>query len=455
MTLLLISPDYASHAIPLLTIAGAWQRRGQRVVVATGPTMAPLVRAAGMEHAELIMSRGSNPGLIRNQQFADEEARSLDRFFSATRQGMIETLRYQAEARSVDLLWHPRQVAQRTMRLVDLHRPDTILVDHLAFGATIGLRAIGAPYGDIVLGHPTALPVGNEIYGVPSAWPPVLNPDLVELDSLRATARGVTEAFTSAYNDTLHSITPGQEPVADAFAAHGAIVVYNYPAELHGPIRTAQLPRHAFVGSAVRSEPTDDETSAWLAQDPDRRLVVVSLGTFLAARGDVLTRIASALRRLDVRVAIAIGPNDPASFGSVPSSWLVRPSLPQVSLLAHASLLITHAGNNSVTEALTFGVPMLAMPFSTDQFDGAASIERNLAGVALDPNTASRPLIAGSVRGLLEAPPPTPERLGKQLRRLPGSELAYAAMASAHDPSQEHEQTVAHVVPAPPSPAPS
>jgi UDP:flavonoid glycosyltransferase YjiC (YdhE family) len=449
MTLLLVSPDYASHALPLLTIAGAWQRRGQRVVVATGPTMAPLVRAAGMEHAELIMSRGSNPGLIRNQRVPDDEARSLERFFAATRQGMVETLRYQAEARSVDLLWRPRQVALRIQRLVELHRPDTILVDHLAFGASIGLRAMGAKYGDVVLGHPTALPVGDEIYGVPSAWPPVLNPDLVELESLRATARGVTEAFTYAYNDALHSIEPDRAPVADAFAAHGDIVLYNYPADLHGPIRTAKLPRHAFLGSAVRSEPADPEISAWLAQDPEQPLVVVSLGTFLSAREDVLTRIASALRRLDVRVALAIGPNDPEHFGALPASWLVRPSLPQVSLLEHASLLITHAGNNSVTEALTFGVPMLALPFSTDQFDGAASIERSLAGIALDPNESSRPLLAGSVRGLLQTPPSTPGLLGERLRRQPGSELAYAAMASLDDPPDEHDRHAARIVPAP------
>ncbi len=88
MTLLIITPDYASHAAPMLTIGEAWQRRGQRVVVATGPAMAPLVRAAGMEHTELIMSRGSNAGVIRTQRAADEEARSLEAFFVATRGGI-------------------------------------------------------------------------------------------------------------------------------------------------------------------------------------------------------------------------------------------------------------------------------------------------------------------------------------------------------------------------------
>ena len=430
MTLLVITPDYASHALPLLSIAGAWQRRGQRVVVATGPALAPLVRRAGMEHTELIMSRGSNAGVIQPLEAKDEEAHSLAGFFKATRQGMVETLRYQAEQRSTDLLWRPGQVARRTMRILDTHAPDAVLVDHLAFAATIGLRAAGVPYGDVVLGHPTALPVGDEIYGVPSSWPPALGSDLTSLESLRTTARGVTAAFTDAYNQALHEVSPEAPRVDDAFAAHGDLVLYNYPAELHGPIRTARLPRHAFLGSAVRSEEADPEALAWLAR-PDRRpLVVVSFGTFLSARHDVLARVAAALRRVDVRVAMAIGANDRAALGETPDDWLVRPHLPQVTLLEKADLLVTHAGNNSVTEALTFGVPMLAMPFSTDQFDGAAAIERGLIGVALDPNTASRPLIAGAVRGLLRN---SPQRLGvisSQLQRDPGPEVAFAAMSS-------------------------
>jgi UDP:flavonoid glycosyltransferase YjiC (YdhE family) len=127
---------------------------------------------------------------------------------------------------------------------------------------------------------------------------------------------------------------------------------------------------------------------------------------------------------------MAIGDSDPSVLGETPGDWLVRGHLPQVALLERADLLITHGGNNSVTEALTFGVPLLVMPFSTDQFDGAAAIERGLVGVALDPNTASRPLIAGAVRGLLRNPPQRPEVIGARLRRDPGPEIAFAAMSS-------------------------
>jgi MGT family glycosyltransferase len=430
MTLLVITPDFASHALPMMTIADAWQRRGHRVVVATGPAMAPLVRSAGMEYTELIMSRGSNAGVVRTTNALDEEARSMAAFFAATRHGMVATLRFQAEQRMTDLLWRPEQVARRVMRIVETDHPSAIIVDHLAFAATIGLRALDLPYGDVVLGHPTALPVGDELYGVPSAWPPAIGPDAVDLSALRSEARRVESAFTRAYNDALATVAPGAPEVERAFAAHGPLVLYNYPAELHGPMRSARLPRHAFLGSAVRTESPDPALVEWLGRDDQRPLAVVSFGTFLSSRIDVLTRIAAALRRVDVRVAIAVGDNDPAALGETPEEWLVRRSLPQVTLLERADVLITHGGNNSITEALTFGVPMLVLPFSTDQFDGAAAIERSLAGIALDPNRASRPLIAGAVRGLLRNPPPLPGQLGRRLRANPGPDIAFTAMST-------------------------
>lgn len=433
MSLLLVTPDFLSHALPMMTIGDAWLRRGHRVIVATGPAMAPLVRTAGMEYTELIMSRGSNAGVLSTREARDAEARSLEGFFDATREGMVPTLRYQAEQRATDLLWRPEQVARRLVNIVTDSNPSAVLVDHLAFSATIGLRALRLPYGDVVLGHPTALPVGDEIYGVPSAWPPALGPCAVDMAALRATAMGVTEGFTKAYNETLLRLDPTADPVRDAFAAHGELVLYKYPAELHGPIRSARLPRHAFIGSAVRQETADPDTLAWLARADQRPIVLVSLGTFLSARSDVLARITAALRKVDVRVAMSIGSSDRAQLGEIPSDWLVRPSLPQVTLLERASVMITHAGNNSVTEALTFGVPMLAMPLSTDQFDGAAAIERNLAGIALDPNSASRALIAGGVRGLLRNPPPLPRQVGERLRANPGPDVAFDAMSTLPD----------------------
>jgi len=437
VTVLMITPDYASHALPMLTIADAWRQAGEAIVVATGPAVAPLVHAARMEHVTLSLGRGSNGGVARPDEQPRGEDDNLRAFIAATRSGMLPTLRYQAAARANDLLWEPVTNGRRTLDVVEAVRPDTILVDHLAFGATIGLRAAGLSYVDVVLGHPRQHPVKGEEYGVPSAWPRAFQVDPDEMSALRGSAATVAARFTQQYNDALDALSPGTEPVSDAFAAHGALVLYNYPQMLHDPARTSALPAaHAFLGAAVRDEPPTKDLAQWLLRDATRPLVLVSLGTFLSARDDVLAVIAEGLRRLDVRVAFAFGSADPDVLGRLPDDWLVGSYLPQAAILEHASALVTHAGNNSVTEALASGVPMVALPFSTDQFDGAAAIETARFGFAADPNELEPPLVADGVEQLIASPNPRLRALSDDLRKRPGPVIARAAASEWRQPAR-------------------
>src|SRR5690606_8616586 len=94
MTLLVISPDYASHLYPLATLATAWRDAGDRVVVATGPATDTLVRGFGMERVDLRLGRGSNPGVIRAEDQPRGEDDALRGFFAATREGAVATLEF-------------------------------------------------------------------------------------------------------------------------------------------------------------------------------------------------------------------------------------------------------------------------------------------------------------------------------------------------------------------------
>ena len=436
MTLLVISPDYASHLYPLATIATAWRDAGERVVVATGHATDALVRGFGYERAHLQLGRGSNPGVIRAEEQPPGEDDSLRGFFAATRRGAVETLEYQAQARRDDLLWNPVEVGRAVQDVVHRTRPDAILVDHLAFGARLGLLGAGIEHTDVLLGHPSALVVGDEVYGCPEDWPRALVPDPQGLERLRRLCEQVRDEFTAQWNTALAQLDAGAAPSTDAFAETGGRLLLNYPEELHDPARTALLPRHTFLGSCVREESRDEQVEAWLARG-EQPVAYVSLGSFLSARTDVLTRIAAALRGLEVRVALAHGSTPRGALGELPDSWLVRETLPQVTLLRHASLAVTHGGNNSVTEALTAGVPLLVLPLSTDQFSGAAAVERHGLGEALAPNTA-RPdelraaatrLLAGrGAASAAQAGHLPLARLGASLRDRPGPQRAWEAL---------------------------
>ncbi|QJU53399.1 glycosyltransferase [Herbiconiux sp. KACC 21604] len=397
MSVLVISPDYASHLLPLVTLAGAWLERGEEVVVATGESTEAIVAKAGARREHLQLGRGSNPGVIRAEEQPRDEGASLRGFFEATRRGMIPTLRYQAEQRLTDLMWQPVQKARETVAVVDAVQPDTILVDHLAFSARLGLQAARIPYTDVVLGHPSALPVGDELYGLPSAWPACFTPPAEEVERLRELCLRVSESFTREWNTALAELDPLATPSPSAFSETGESLLFNYPAALADPSRAAFLPPHRYLGSTPRDDGGDVEVERWIASS-DEPFVYVSFGSFLSVRDDVLARVADALREAGLRAAIATGSGDPARLGSVPDSWLVREFLPQVTLLRSAAAAVTHGGNNSVTEAATFGVPLVVLPFSTDQFAGAAALERAGVGVALDPNTATVPELAAALR---------------------------------------------------------
>ena len=436
MTLLIISPDYASHLFPLATLGTAWQAAGERVVVASGPATAGIVAEFGFERVNLQLGRGSNPGTIRAEQQPSGEDDALRGFFAATRLGLVPTLQFQAEARSSDLLWNPVQIAREVQRIVAELRPDQIIVDHLAFSARLALVSAGIRHADVVLGHPSALPVGTEVYGFPSAWPDAFTPDPDDLAGLRGTCETVRDTFTAQWNAALLELDPAAEPSRDAFTESGDVLMLNYPAELHAPDRTALLPPHVFLGSAVRAEARDAEVEDWLADaraaGDDRPLVYVSFGSFLSVRGDVLARVTDALRGLDVRVALATGSTDPEDLGPIPDSWLVRGFLPQVALLGAAALAVTHGGNNSVTEAMTAGVPLLVLPFSTDQFAGAEAVETNGFGLSLAPNTATAPELRDAALAVLALPAADRARLdtlSASLRDGAGPRRAYEALA--------------------------
>lgn len=432
MTLLIISPDYASHLYPLAAMGTSWRDAGERVVVATGPATASIVESFGFEHVPLQLSRGSNPGVIRAEEQPKGEDDALRGFFSATRRGMIQTLAFQAEARLNDLMWEPVKTARAVQAIIAELNPDTIIVDHLAFSARLAMVAAGIHHTDVVLGHPTALPlpIAAEVYGLPPAWPAAFSPEAAELEDLKRLCVQVAESFTAEWNLALAELAPTLDPSPDAFAEHGDLLVFNYPGELMPRERTELLPDHVFMGSSVRSEPTEPHVEQWLAST-DEPFVYVSFGSFLSVRDDVLGKVVAALRESGARAAIAYGSADTAELGEIPDHWLVGEFLPQVRLLAAAAAGVTHGGNNSVTESMTYGVPLVVLPFSTDQFAGAAALEAAGFGAALAPNTTTVAEIQQALASMLELPSDTRaalHELGSTLRQGKGHAKIRAAL---------------------------
>jgi MGT family glycosyltransferase len=111
-------------------------------------------------------------------------------------------------------------------------------------------------------------------------------------------------------------------------------------------------------------------------------IVYASMGTVQVGNADLFSVIAAAVsKHKGLQLVLAIGNVlHPEQIGSVPNNAIVVNNAPQLELLKKASVCITHAGFNTVLEALTQGVPQIAIPVTNDQPGVAARIADKKTG---------------------------------------------------------------------------
>ncbi len=99
-----------------------------------------------------------------------------------------------------------------------------------------------------------------------------------------------------------------------------------------------------------------------------RPLIYVSLGTSRKIAPAIFHMIAEACQGLDVQVVISLGGSrSPSILEALPGDPLVVKEAPQLELVKVATVVINHAGINTVLETLMEGKPMIAIPITHDQ----------------------------------------------------------------------------------------
>ena len=78
--------------------------------------------------------------------------------------------------------------------------------------------------------------------------------------------------------------------------------------------------------------------------------------------------------------------------------------LPQTSVLPHVDLVITHGGNNTTTECMWFGKPMVVLPIFWDQHDNAQRVQETGFGTRLATYELDHAEVSSAVDGLLADP---------------------------------------------------
>jgi MGT family glycosyltransferase len=153
-------------------------------------------------------------------------------------------------------------------------------------------------------------------------------------------------------------------------------------------------------------------------------LIYLSLGSLGSADIGLMRKLIAELADTPYRVIVSMGPQ--AAELELAPNMAGAEFLPQTKILPEVDLVITHGGNNTVTESLYFGKPMVVLPLFWDQHDNAQRLDETGYGIRLDTYEHSGEQLLTAIERLLGD-----ERLAgprrttaARLQSLPGTERA-------------------------------
>ncbi|MEE1754055.1 macrolide family glycosyltransferase [Streptomyces sp. SP18CS02] len=331
------------HVFPTLAVVSELVARGHRVSYAVTEEFAGAVKACG---AEPVVHHPGGTG----QEAPEDLAAGVTTAIGQT----IGALPELAAAFAED-------------------RPDLVLYDMYAWSGPLLAARWQVPAVQLA---PTHLPYDGivpELLGVPDI---THIPGFTELSDALA-AHGVTES--------VHELT---------LAPRRAVAFF--PRAFQRKADTVTAGSVAYVGPALGDR---SHQGRWCPPTGDRPVLLISLGSQYNRRPDFYRACVDAFAATEWHVVMSIGGAvDPSALGSLPATVEVHAGVPQLEVLAHARAFITHAGMGSVMEALSHGVPLVAVPQMAEQHANAHLVEHLRLGVRLPREQATAHALLDAVR---------------------------------------------------------
>lgn len=380
MKLAFVCPTASGHLNPSLGLASELQSRGHEVCLAVMRDGEAKAAAAGIRHC-----------VVGEDEFPrGEVAKELDKM---GRLSGFAAFRAACEFLQREHLAHIRDLP----RVCEAERFDGLVIDQGSCGAATVAQAIGIPYVTIA----NALWFNRDFSSPASSSSLVPRRGLFNRIGCRISHLPVQLLCKMIYKP----INPKRQALGlprltySNWAESDLAIVCQQPDGFEWP--DIALPNHLhFAGPFFRSEAREADQIDW-ARFENRPLIYVSMGTAFNNIRSVFHAIASACVGFDAHVLIALGNREAQVGDGWPGAAVVVPHAPQLEVLKRATLVVTHAGLNTVLETLAHGVPMVALPVTGDQPAVAARMVRLGAGVALPVNQVREDRVRGLIRKVL------------------------------------------------------
>jgi MGT family glycosyltransferase len=375
--------------------------RGARVVFVVEESFAGTLEAQGFEEALMRLKPPHTGSPVTPGQFWKDFVRETAPEFRKPTIDQLEGFVLPVWRELVD---GARYVDERLTEIFAEVKPDVIVEDNVVgFPALLGS---GIPWVRIVSCNPlelkdAALPPTFSGYSSddPSGW-----------EEFRTRYRELHEPLQREFSE--FCVAHGAPPLPDGEFIHESpfLNLYVYPPETDYERSQPLGARWQRLGSCVR-EP--DSYMGW-SGDP-RPAIYLSLGSLGSADVGLMQRLIDTLGQTDYFVVVSMGPQHEEL--RLAPNMTGEEFLPQPAILPQVDVVITHGGNNTVTESMHFGKPMVLLPLFWDQHDNAQRMHELGLGRRLDTYGHKPAELIAAIESLLEDPL-LPGRLSGISRRL-------------------------------------
>jgi MGT family glycosyltransferase len=390
-------------------IGNVLRERGHRVVFVVEESFAGTLDAKGFEEATMRLAPPPEEPEVPGQfwkdfiretapEFRKPTIVQLETFLQPTWQALIDGSTY---------------VNDRLTEIFDELAPDAIVEDNVvAFPA---IPASGRPWARIVSCNPCE--VKDDL--IPPVFSGYPTGDTADWGTFWAEYDRVLGPQIAAFDSWLRD--HGGPPLLgsrDYMYASPFLNMYLFPEATDYRRATAIPATWHRLGSSVRTDTPFDVTTMLPDDDP---IVYLSLGSLGSADVGLMQRLIDVLGRTHYRVIVSMGPQH--ELLTLADNMFGREFLPQPSILPQVDVVITHGGNNTVTECFHFGRPMVVLPLFWDQYDNGQRIDELGYGVRLDTYRFEDEQLTGAIASLLadEALKPRHLAISHQLQASPGN----------------------------------
>jgi MGT family glycosyltransferase len=344
------------------------QARGARVVFVVEESFAGTLEAQGFEEALMRLKPPPVEPEVPGQFWKDFVRETAPEFRKPT----IEQLEGFVLPVWQELVDGARYVDERLAEIFAEVKPDVIVEDNVVgFPAVL---ASGIPWVRIVSCNPLELKdpaLPPTFSGYPSDNP-------TRWHDFRTRYRELHEPLEREFSE--FCVERGAPPLPDLEFIHESpfLNLYLYPVDTDYERSRRLGPAWQRLGSCVRHP---DEVPGHV-RGPGRAVLYLSLGSLGSADVALMQKLIGTLGETDYFVIVSMGPQHDEL--RLAPNMTGEEFLPQPAILPQIDLVITHGGNNTVTESLHFGKPMVVLPLFWDQHDNAQRMEELGLGRRLD-----------------------------------------------------------------------